>query len=299
MPLAAFPKCYLDLMDDPEAMSVDQWIDLSSEIDVDGLEFYWGFVDKADSREWERWRVKVEAQGRCVPMLCYSSDFTKPEAEDRLKEIEAQKRAIRAASVLGADYCRVLSGQRRPEVSRDQGMRWVRECIMELIPYAESQKVALILENHYKDHFWLYPEFAQKMDDFLDLVESLPDSPWFGVNYDPSNAIIAGDDPLALLEKVKHRVKTMHASDRYFSGGTLEDLHRLDAHPQKGYVDIVTHGVIGRGLNDYDRIFGILKKQGFSGWVSIEDGPDPAVGLRDLQESALFLRKKMNQHGLS
>ena len=101
MPLAAFPKCYLDLMGEPGAMSVDEWIDLSIQIDVDGLEFYWGFIDKADSREWERWRVKVEAQGRCVPMLCYSSDFTKPDATDRQHEIKAQKRAIRAASALG------------------------------------------------------------------------------------------------------------------------------------------------------------------------------------------------------
>jgi sugar phosphate isomerase/epimerase len=278
-------------------MSVDQWIDLALQFDVDGLEFYWGFIPPEDPGEWSRLRKKVEQQGRSIPMMCYSSDFTRPTVEGRRHEIELQKQAIRATAGLGGRYCRVLSGQRRPEVPRDQGMQWVRQCITELLPFAEANRVVLILENHYKDGFWQYPEFAQKMNDFLDLLAGIPDSDWFGVNYDPSNAIIAGDDPIRLLEAVKHRVKTMHASDRYFEGGTWEDLQRIEAHPQTGYSSILRHGVIGHGLNDYDRIFSILKSVGFNGWVSIEDGPDPATGVKDIAESAQFLRRKTRQYG--
>ena len=118
------------------------------------------------------------------------------------------------------------------------------------------------------------------------------------MNYDPSNAIIAGDDPITLLEAVKHRVRTMHASDRYFEGGTLADLRRLEAQPQTGYATVLKHGVIGRGLNDYDQIFSILKNIGFDGWISIEDGSDPKIGVKDIAQSAVFLRQKMRQHGL-
>jgi len=39
----------------------------------------------------------------------------------------------------------------------------------------------------------------------------------------------------------------------------------MEAHPQAGYAPILRHGVIGRGLNDYDRIFSILKSAGFNG----------------------------------
>ena len=63
------------------------------------------------------------------------------------------------------------------------------------------------------------------MDVFCELVGRI-DSPHFGVNYDPSNAYLAGDDPLELLRRVKHRVVTMHASDRYLAEGTLDDLRR-------------------------------------------------------------------------
>ncbi|MBM3832403.1 MAG: sugar phosphate isomerase/epimerase [Verrucomicrobia bacterium] len=298
MPLAAFPKCFLDALCVQRTMTVEEWIDLALQFDVDGLEFYWGFLPQESPKEWERLRKKVESQGRSIPMMCYSSDFTKPSPADRKQEIEQQKKAIRATSQLGGKYCRVLSGQRRPNVPRDHGLRWVQECILELLPFAEANNVVLIIENHYKDGYWQHPEFAQKMDDFLELIAGIPDSKWFGVNYDPSNAIIAGDDPIELLEAVKSRVRTMHASDRYFEGGNLDDLRRIDAQPQTGYATILKHGVIGEGLNNYGRIFSILKGAGFNGWVSIEDGPDPATGVRDIAESARFLRSKMKEFGL-
>jgi len=298
MPLAAFPKCFLDALCATAEMTIDEWIDLSAGLDVDGLEMYLPSLPHDSPSELERIRGRVEAQGRSIPMICYSPDFTKPDPEARKKEVEKQKQAVRVAAALGARYCRVLSGQRRPEVSRREGLDWVTECIHELLPFAEDQQVVLILENHYKDGFWNLPEFAQKMDLFLELLGRIPRSAWFGVNYDPSNAIIAGDDPIALLEAVKDRVVTMHASDRYFEGGTFEDLLRIDAEPNLGYANILKHGVIGRGLNDYDRIFSILRAEGFEGWVSIEDGQDPVTGAKDLAESALFLRAKMRQHGL-
>ncbi len=298
MPLAAFPKCFLNALCAERTMTPDDWIDLSAQFDVDGLEFYAGFVPLDDARECERLRERVAQQGRSIPMLCYSPDFTKPTLTERQAEIVGQRRAIRAAASLGARWCRVLSGQRRPGVSRTDGLRWVAECLTELIPFAGTHGVTLVLENHYKDGFWEFPEFAQRMDLFLELLAAIPPSPWFGVNYDPSNAILAGDDPIALLEAVKHRVVTMHASDRYFEGGTLEDLRRIEAQPQTGYASILKHGVIGRGLNDYDRIFSILKDVGFRGWISIEDGPDPDTGVRDIAESAVFLRAKMRQFGL-
>jgi sugar phosphate isomerase/epimerase len=299
MPLAAFPKCYLDALCVDHTMTPSQWVDLAAEtLDIDGLEFYSGFTPD-DPGELRRLREQVEARRLSVPMMCYSPDFTKPDPAARAEEIAKQKRAIDATAALGGQYCRVLSGQRRPEVSIADGVRYAAESILACLAYAESKGVVLIIENHYKDGYWDFPEFAQKQEVFLELLSAIPESPSFGVNYDPSNAIIAGDDPLALLEAVKDRVVTMHASDRYFEGGTLDDLRRQEADASKGYSSILKHGVIGRGLNDYDRIFSILKGAGFAGWVSIEDGQDPAVGMEHLRLSAIYLREKMKEHGLS
>ena len=278
-------------------MSVETWIAQASALDIDGLEFYWGFTPP-DGDAQKRLRQLIQAHGLSMPMMCCSPDFIQPDPALRQAQVEQQKRVIEATAMLGGSLCRVLSGQRRQDVSLADGIQMAAECITSLLPYAERYGVTLILENHYKDGYWQYPEFAQKQDVFLELLAAIPLSPWFGVNYDPSNAIIAGDDPIALLEAVKTRVVSMHASDRFFSGGTLDDLHKQEARPQQGYSSILKHGVIGRGLNDYDRIFSILRSVRFRGWVSIEDGDDPSVGMEHLRLSAEFLRAKMAQYDL-
>ena len=97
---------------------------------------------------------------------------------------------------------------------------------------------------------------------------------------------------MAFLEKVKHRVVTMHASDRYLApGASLDDLRQADG--TLGYSDKLRHGETGRGLNDYDAIFRILSGVGFSGWISVEDGMN---GLDELRRSVEFLKRKREQY---
>jgi sugar phosphate isomerase/epimerase len=288
--IAAFPKGFIKQLVSGQ-MSIYQWIDLAAQLKIDGLEFYNDFADVKDPANWPKIRRAVEATGMVIPMMCASPDFTIPEAEGRAREVEKEIASIRMSAELGAKYCRVLSGQRRKTITREEGLGYVVESIEACLPEAEKLGITLILENHYKDDFWTEPEFAQMMDVFVELVSRI-DSPWFGVNFDPSNAIAAGEEPLELLEKVKHRVVTMHASDRYLANGTIEDL-RAQEGGTAGYVSFFKHGVIGKGLNDYDAIFTTLKGVGFDGWISIEDGVD---GMEQMHESADFLKRKVNEH---
>ena len=78
----------------------------------------------------------------------------------------------------------------------------------------------------------------------------------------------------------------MHASDRWLSkGATLEELRQSDG--TLGYSPKLQHGVVGKGLNDYDKIFSILSESGFNGWISIEDGVN---GMEEIEESIVFLK---------
>jgi sugar phosphate isomerase/epimerase len=287
--LAAFPKCYMDELCVDHTMTLFDWIELAATLGVDGLEFYSGFLNE-DETFLKKVKAALERHNLAMPMLCCSPDFTQPDPALLQKEIDLEKRMIEITAYFGGGFCRVLSGQRRPEVSREAGVAQVVRVIKSLMPFAEEHGVVLNMENHYKDNYWKYPEFAQKMDVFCDIVDQI-DSPWFGVNYDPSNTILAGEDPLELLERVKHRVVTMHASDRYLKSGTIEDLRKEE--DSVGYASRLSHGVIGKGMNDYDKIFSTLHEVGFNSWISIEDGMD---GMDDLRESVRFLRAKMERH---
>lgn len=289
--LAAFPKAFMQALCKDGSMRVSEWIALASKLDLDGLEWYAGFLEMSDKNNWSLFRKQVEDNGMKIPMMCCSPDFTHPEKSFRDKEIEKQKYWIDMTVSLGGSYCRVLSGQRRPELSVDEGVKLAADCIYDCLPYAAERNVTLILENHYKDDFWTYPEFAQKMDVFCKLVDSI-NYPFFGVNYDPSNTYLAGEDPIELLKRVSNRVVTMHASDRYLKEGTIEDLRKEEG-GATGYAKRLSHGEIGKGLNDYDAIFTELKRVGFDSWISIEDGVD---GMDQLERSVSFLRKKIAQY---
>jgi sugar phosphate isomerase/epimerase len=287
--LAAFPKCYMDELCVHGTMTVFEWIELAATLGVEGLEFYSGFL-RDDETFLKQVKAALEKHGLTMPMLCCSPDFTQPDPLLLQKEIEREKQMIAITAFFGGGFCRVLSGQRRPELKREDGVAQVVGVITSLLPFAEAHGVVLTMENHYKDNYWQYPEFAQKMDVFVEIVDQI-NSPWFGVNFDPSNTILAGEDPLVLLEQVKHRVVSMHASDRYLKHGTLADLRKEES--SVGYASRLAHGVIGRGMNDYDKIFATLASVGFDSWISIEDGVD---GMDELRESVHFLRAKIDQH---
>ena len=225
--LSAFPKCYMDDLCVTKTMTLFDWIDLAATLGVAGVEMYPGFFESLEPEYLDKVKKHLDAKGLEAPMMCASPDFTIPDESLRQAEIEREKHIIDVTAALGGGYCRVLSGQRREEVSRADGVRWTVESITSLLDYAAERRIVLTMENHYKDGYWRYPEFAQKLDVFLEIIGQI-DSPHFGVNYDPSNAIIGGEDPLEVLAAVKDRVVSMHASDRYLISGTIDDLKNQD-----------------------------------------------------------------------
>ena len=273
--VSVFPKCYFDRLCRGE-MDYLEWIRSAATLGAEGVEHYDGFFRSYDEADVE---PVIEAMGetdQVSSMLCFSPDFTHPDAAERARQVERQKAAIDLAVRLGTRFCRTLSGQNRPGLTREDGVAWTVEGLERSLEHAERRNVILCLENHYKDGTWQYAEFAQPEDIFLEILERV-DSPHLGVQYDPSNALVGNYDPVRFLEKVVPRVVTMHASDRYLADGVL------------------VHGETGKGQIDYDAIFGILSRAGFAGWISVEDGMN---GMDELRRSVAFLKTKRAEYYL-
>jgi len=290
-PISVFPKCYFDELVDGR-MDYVEWIRDAVALGGEGIEHYDEFFRSYDARDVDPVLAAMRDTGQISSMLCFSPNFTHADAGERARQLERQRAAIDLSVRIGARYCRTLSGQRYPDVPRRDGVRRTVECILRSIDYAARRDIVLTLENHYKVGDWKFPEFAQQPDVFLEILEQIPESPHFGVQYDPSNALVAGADPVAFLEQVKHRVVTMHASDRYLvPGTTLDEIRQADG--TVGYPDKLRHGETGKGTNDYDAIFRILAEVHFTGWISVEDGMS---GLDELARSVAFLKKKRAQY---
>jgi len=285
--ISVFPKCYFDEIVRGERDYLE-WIRAAARLGGEGIEHYDEFFRSYAAADVDPVLDVMRETGQISSLLCFSPDFIKPDPADRGRQVERQKAAIDLSVRIGARYCRTLSGQRNPAVARHDGVAWAADCIRRSVEYAEKRDVVLALENHYKVGEWKYPEFAQQPDVFLEILDRIPESAHFGVQYDPSNALVAGADPVAFLEQVKHRVVSMHASDRYLlPGATLEEIRQADG--TVGYPDKLRHGETGKGMNDYDAIFRVLSDVGFTGWISVEDGMN---GLDELARSVEFLKQK-------
>ena len=179
MPLkiSAFPKCYLDQIAGDRTMSVFDWIEMARSLDADGLEMYDGFFTSLDDDYLDRVGEAIHAAGFAMPMLCCSPDFTNPDPDARKRAVDREAEMIRVTRRLGgprAGLPRPLRPALSRASSRAQGLEWVVACIEQVLPVAREHDVVLGLENHYKDGFWKYPEFAQKQDVFLELLARDP-----------------------------------------------------------------------------------------------------------------------------
>ena len=288
--ISVFPKCYFDPLVSGE-MDYLAWIRSAPALGGEGVEHYDGFFRSLADSDVDPVIAVMAETGQVSSMLCFSPDFTHPEPDEQARQIDRQKAAIDLAVRLGTRYCRTLSGQARPGLSRADGIARTVDGLRRSLDYAEQRDVVLCMENHYKDGTWRYPEFAQPEDIFLEILDRV-DSPHLGVQYDPSNAIVGGYDPIRFLDRVLPRVVTMHASDRSLApGATLDDLRERDG--ATGYSDKLRHGEIGKGLIDYPAIFTRLARAGFSGWISVEDGVN---GLDELARSVTFLKGMRAAH---
>ena len=288
--ISVFPKFQFDDLVAGRS-SFEGWIRNAPALGGEGIEHYDGFFRSLEPPDVDPIARLIAETGQATSMICFSPDFTHPDQDERLRQVQRQKAAIDLTARLGARHCRTLSGQRYPGLGRDEGIARTLDGIRRSLDYAESRDVVLCMENHYKDGTWRYPEFAQPEDIYLEIIEQI-DSPYFGVQYDPSNAFVGGFDPVKFLEKVRHRVVTMHASDRYLApGATLDDLATGDG--SLGYASALKHGETGQGLNDYDAIFRLLAGVRFDGWISVEAGLE---GLDEIARSVDFLKRKRAEY---
>ncbi|MCH8310477.1 MAG: hypothetical protein IIB17_08285, partial [Chloroflexi bacterium] len=119
--ISVFPKCYFDELCSG-AKDYVAWIHEAADLGAEGIEHYDGFFESLEPRHTGPVLKAMRETGQESSMLCFSPDFTHPDPEERDRQVERQKAAVDLCLLFGMRYCRTLSGQNYPGMSREEGI---------------------------------------------------------------------------------------------------------------------------------------------------------------------------------
>ena len=190
--------------------------------------------------------------GLDIYALDIHNNFINPSKDEREKEINHVKDWLKVAYRLGAKAIRINSGRWKtienfdelmkhkgieppiPGYTSEDAFKWVIGSLKELVPVAEDYGVILALENHWG--------LTRNADNVIKILKEV-NSEWVKALVDIGNFI---EKPYEQIEKLAQYAIMVHAKT-YMGGG---EWYALDL--------------------DYSKIFDILRRHCFKGWISLE-----------------------------
>ena len=231
--------------------SLGEWFRLAGELGLDGADISVAHLTSLAAPYLHQLRQEASDAGVQIAMVVTYSDFTHPDAKERLRQRDEVRGFIDAAAQLGAPFVRVTAGQRHPTVTESEGIAWAVEGLTSCLAHAAQAGVTLTYENHTKGSVWTYNDFTQPARIFLQVMERTQGS-GLRLLYDTANTLGSGDDPMAVLEAVIDRVAVIH----------VNDIRRA------GYFEPC---LVGTGVAPNRAIFRRLASAGFDNWISVEE----------------------------
>lgn len=241
-------------------MKLEAWFPIAASLGIHGTEIHDRSLASFEPAYLDHISEELAKNKLVVSQFIGAADFTNSDPSARAQQLEITKRNLDVAARLGATCVRLTAGQVHPNVSRPQGVGWACECLKASVDYALKHSVWVAYEDHYKDYFWERPDFSQRGEIFLEIVDRLRDTA-LKINFDFGNPVMIGEDPVALLRQVVDRVVNVHCSDRF-----------------RGEY---AHQVAGEGSVNFPAGFRILHDAGYNGWLSSEyNGTQGVEGLK-------------------
>ncbi len=173
---------------------------------IDGVSWIHGLGYQPHVAMWEdpmMWREKAAKYGLKFSQIDAAFPLSLPEGSTL--GVEYVLRTIRWAYLAGCDHIDTTDDRFAPKGLTDvQAMDMMKTSYGQIIEVAERYKMIIDIEPH--GYYTTKPEFMEKMLSFVD-------SPWLRMNMDTGNTFIAGQDPVAFLQKFKNKVSHVHVKD--------------------------------------------------------------------------------------
>lgn len=236
----------------------------------------WG-TNIADLSDEQAARAKAALRARNLKTVCLATPFykcdlfteetpTEENAERRMhlakprdmeQQLEMLRRCIHLAHEFDTDLLRVFTFWKKDLYTPEIEQRIV-DAFAEPVAIAAKEGVTLVLENEGACFVGTGAEAAR--------IASEIDSPHLKICWDPGNAFCAGEQPFPDgYEAVKPWIAHIHIKDCIVA-------ETPDRGSQPKFC------IVGEGVLDYPAQFAAFKRDGYSGYVSLETHYIPATG---------------------
>jgi sugar phosphate isomerase/epimerase len=170
--------------------------------------------------------------------------------------VEYVLHTLRWAKLAGCPSVDTTDDRNQPVGSSDcEALEHMRRIYRQIVPVAEAYGIVINIEPH--GYYTTKPEFLAKMLDFAD-------SPYLRMNMDTGNTFIAGQDPVAFVERFHEKISHVH----------IKDVSPTLAASARGELTgiAVSHCAVGDGVNadNIRRCVERLVGHGYDGVLSIE-----------------------------
>jgi len=165
-------------------------------------------------------------------------------------------KSIQWAHLIGCPCVDTTDGMHKPEgLDDEEAMSLMKRSYEQIVEVAEAHEIIVNIEPH--GYFTTRPDMMDRMLNFCDSAS-------LRLNMDTGNTYIAGQDPVAFLERFIDRVAHVHVKDVSES---------LAARVRGGQTGIaVSHCALGDGVNadNIRKCLAMLRDHGYDGVLSME-----------------------------
>ena len=255
-----------------------RWIECGT---IDGVSWIHGLGYQPHVALWEDpvlLRQKMDGYGVRFSQLDAAFPLSLPEGATL--GVEYVLHTIRWAKLVGCPCVDTTDDRYKPEGATDREvMEHMRRIYRQIVRVAEAYGIVINIEPH--GYYTTKPEFMAEMLEFVD-------SPCLRMNMDTGNTFIAGQDPVAFLERFQDRVSHVHIKD------VSESLAAAARGDLTGIA--VSHCAIGEGVNaeNIRRCLEILRRRGYDGVLSLEcEGQGGPM----IERSLAWVREQIGERG--
>jgi sugar phosphate isomerase/epimerase len=256
--LGQFSEANLDFTRQEGFTSIGLWANRKTPLDAEAV----------TDEQVENVKAAVRRSGLHLSVLGCTENHIHPDAEARSRANAYFSRVIELAGRLGVSYIGTASGTMPGRPLDEQVSEVVRVYTEKYFPHCQKHKVRILWEPYAGG-----PNIATGPVGYEALFQAFGDSPYVGLQYDPSHLVWQMMDPIQCARDFADKIYDVHLKDTEILWNVLR---KTGIHPLNN-ARWWRFRLPGMGSINWAAFFTVLMDAGFTGAMNIEH-EDPLYG---------------------